>query len=623
MKGAIARPPQVDVPGRSPFLFDVRAVGVFRILLAGTILFDQLIRAADWRAFHSADGLLSATDSRAWDSPWLWSVYWLSDGPVLALVLEAVRFIATLALLVGVRSRLAAFVLFVLLASVAARNPLLLQGGDKVLVVMTFFAAFLPLGQRFSLSRLWFGETSAPYVCSAATLAYAVQILLVWFMAGILKIGDPWLEGKAISMALHLEAFTTETARLWRHWDWLAQPLTLFVFWLECLAPLLVLVPVLWCRLIGLVALVILEVGIFFSIEAGLFPLISLVSLVPLVPVHIVDGLANVLSRRRATGTSLVLFFDRDCRFCAFACRLLVACCSTHDANLREAQSDPIASRILEDDFAWSVVEWAPGDTPPAADRYRRGWEAVLLVMRRSPRPWLARILPGAVRGDAIYAWIGRNRGSIGRCCGAVFGHQNANGWHGEMGRFAAAAVLVIVLAWNAASFPSAHARLDLRPLVEPLVAALNLKQYWNMFAPPYDRDFWYAIPALRRDGGRADLLSGRPVALRPPRDGPDRYGGYRWRKTTFRSAQRSEFGRVVEYFCRTGQWAAVDLWEFGRPNLGVAATAEAPYETAQLGRWRCDDFHGVAAVDDDAIDAFRTDIDHRIREVDGAVRGL
>ncbi|MYA15562.1 MAG: hypothetical protein F4Z28_01700 [Gammaproteobacteria bacterium] len=625
MIAALARPPQVHGPGRSPFLFDVRAVGVFRILLAGTILFDQLIRAADWRAFHSASGLVSAADSRAWDSPWLWSVYWLSDGPLLPMVLEALRFAATLALLFGVRSRLAAFVLFVLLASVAARNPLLLQGGDKVLIVMTFFAAFLPLGERFSLSRLWFGETSAPYVRSAATLAYAVQVLLVWFMAGLLKIGDPWLDGSAVSMALHLEAFTTETARLWRHWDWLAQPLTLFVFWLECLAPLLALVPVLWCRLIGLAALVILEAGIFISIEAGLFPLISLVSLVPLVPLQIVNRLAAGLSRgRAATGTPLVLFFDGDCRFCAFACRLLLACCGARDAAMREARSDPIASRILEDHFAWSVVECAPGDAPPTAEGYRRGWEGVLMVVQRSPRPWLTRILPGSVRGERTYAWIGRNRHLFGRFGGAVFGHRSTAGWHGEAGRFATASALVVVLAWNAATLSAAHGRLDMRPLVAPLVGAANLKQYWRMFAPsPYYDDFWYVIPALARDGDRADLLSGRPVALRPPRDGPNRYGGYRWRKITFNSAQQGEFGRVVEYFCRNGLWAAVDLWEFRRPNLGVAATAETPYETTQLGRWRCDAFEGVDGVDENAVDAFRTEIDHSIRQVDGVLRGL
>ena len=245
---------------RSPFTFDLRAVGLFRILLALTILFDQAVRMGDWDAFHSAVGLVSLADARAWDSAWLWSVYWLSDGPWLPYVLEALRFVASIALLLGVRSRLAAFTLFALLASVAARNPLLLQGGDRVLVVMTFFAAFLPLGQRFSMTRLWFGEAHGTLYRSAATWAFAVQVLLVWFMSGILKTGEQWWsDGTAISMALHLEAFTSEFARLWRHWDWLVQPMTLFVFWLECLGPLLLLVPVLWCRIAGLVLLVGLE----------------------------------------------------------------------------------------------------------------------------------------------------------------------------------------------------------------------------------------------------------------------------------------------------------------------------------------------------------------------------
>lgn len=223
---------------RSPFTFDLRAVGLFRALLALTILFDQAIRMGDWDAFHSASGLVSLADSRTWDDAWLWSVYWLSDGPWLPYVLEALRFVASIALLLGIRARLAAFVLFVLLASVAARKPLLLQGGDKVLVVMTFFAAFLPLGQRFSMTRLWFGESTGALYRSAATFAFAVQVLLVWFMSGVLKTGEQWWsDGTAISMALHLEAFTSEFARLWRPWDWLLQPMTLFVFWLECLAP--------------------------------------------------------------------------------------------------------------------------------------------------------------------------------------------------------------------------------------------------------------------------------------------------------------------------------------------------------------------------------------------------
>ena len=596
-------------PAANPFLLDVRAIGVFRVLLALVILLDQIVRLCDWQAFHSVFGVVPLADSRAWESPWVWSLYWLSDGPILPYVLEVVRLLATIALLFGIRSRLSAFVLFVLLASIAARNPLLLQGGDKVLVVMTFFAVFLPLGQWGSLERLWFGTRPQPSYRSAATVAYVIQILLVWFMAGILKTGEQWWSsGTAISMALHLEAFTTEFARLWRDWDWFLRPLTLFIFCLECLAPLLVLVPNFWCRLTGLFALIALEVGIWLSLEVGLFPLISLISLVPLFPGRLIDFVTRRWPQRRR-GADLVLFFDRDCRFCAFACRLLMTLCGIRGAEMREAQSNPIAARILQESFAWSVTRSRASDQTGAASEldpdFRKGWDAVRFLVQQSPRSWLLRVLPAGVSGERVYGWIGRKRGAIGLAGATCFGRKSAAGRHGPVGRFMVSFALGVVLAWNVVSYPKVHEWVDLRPLVRPLVSVLNLTQYWSMFAPyPYDSDTWHVMPALARDGSRVDLLSDSPLSLQPPRDGPAHYGGYRWRKIVWRSLRRGEFERVFGYFCRTGEWTAIDLWEFRRPNLGSAATAEAPYQVARSGRWQCAD------VDESDVAGFRSDTD-------------
>ena len=478
---------------------------------------------------------------------------------------------------------------------------------------MTFFAAFLPLGERFSMARLWFGAPVPPLYRSAATAGYAVQVLLVFFMAGILKTGEAWWpDGTAISLAVHLEAYVTETARLWRHWDGPARALTGLVFWLECLAPLLALAPAFWPRTAGVGALVILEVGIFFSIEAGLFPLISLVSLVPLTPPRVVEAIARGVRRREGSrGAELVLFYDRSCRFCAFACRFLLALAGVRGAGIREAQSDPVAAEILEREFEWSVVERGAVGREGG---YRRGWEAVRFVAGQSPRPWLARLLPGPAAGARLYVWIGRNRGRFGAAGRLAFGRGDRPGWHGEVGRFAVAYALTVVLAWNAATYPALRDRVDLRPLVEPLVASLNLVQYWDMFAPaPPSLDVWHALPALARDGGRVDLLSGRPVSLQPPRDGPDRYGGYRWRKTIEKSQWRGELDRVSVYFCDTGHWAAMDIWQFARPNQGTAATADAPFEATRLGRWRCD------SVDAHRVDAFQTEVDAAMAGAAGA----
>ncbi len=596
--------------GKSPFSLDVRAVGLFRILFALVLIGDQLIRLGDWHAFHSVQGLVSLADSRAWEGPWTWSLYWISDAPWLPYVLEALRALATLTLLFGMRSRLSAFVLFVLLASVTARNPLLLQGGDKVLVAMAFFGCFLPLGERYSIERLWFGGTSPATCQSAGTAAYVIQILLVWFMGGVLKTGGQWWDsGTAVSMALHLEAFASEFARLWRDWDWLMQPTTLLVFWIECLAPLLLLAPNLWSRLAGLVALVGLEAGIWLNLEVGLFPFISVISMVPLIPHRCMEFIARrqaqFVSRRES---DLVLFYDRNCRFCAFACRLLLAVSGIRGASLRVAQADERAARILDDSFSWSVTRTPGPHAREGAARpqagYRQGWEAVRFLVRNSPRPWLLHLLPGATTGHRLYLRIGRNRGALGAIGAFAFG-TTPPVRTGRFGNSLAGVAVTLVLIWNLVTYPAVRDRYDLRPWVEPAIGLLNLKQYWDMFAPhPYVNDFWHVMPALARDRTRQDLLSGLPVNLAPPVDGPDRYGGYRWRKIVLRSMQRGEFDRVLRYFCRTNRWTAIDLWEFSRPNTGTAATAQNPYHALLAWRWQCDN------VNQDTVKGFRADVD-------------
>ena len=136
--------------------------------------------------------------------------------------------------------------------------------------------------------------------------------------------------------------------------------------------------------------------------------------------------------------------------------------------------------------------------------------------------------LPGPALGDRLYAWIGRNRGAIGAAGGFCFGRSGTGTRHGPSGRLVVSLALATVLAWSTVAYPAVRDWKDLRPLAIPLVSLFNLKQCWNMFAPyPLSSDAWHVMPGLARDGTRADVLSGRPIRLDPPRDGPDRYGGY------------------------------------------------------------------------------------------------
>ena len=569
-------------PSPRMFEMDVRAVGIFRITLGMVLLADQVIRLVEWDAFHGPDSLMAHEARHRWEGVWMWSVYWMTENRGLPYLLEAVRLIATIGLTLGIRSRVMAGIAFIVVSSVMNYNPLLLQGGDRVLVVMLFFAIFLPLGGRYSLEALWHGPEKHEKFRSIGSAAYAIQVILVFFMSGILKTSAAWTSDfTAISMAVHLEDFATELARLWRHWDPVAQTLTFIVIWIEWLAPAIALGPGFWARSIGIGALLMLEVGIWLSLEVGLFPFISIISLLPLVPGTWLD---LVLKPHGEQGKGWTLYYDRTCSFCLFACRLLKAGCGWQRAQVMPAQDDTGANSILEEHWSWSLR--ADGES-----EYTRGWQAVRRMLDESGRGWITRCLPTGDKGEDCYRWIGERRGALGLTGAVIFGYRRwaTSGWIGEG---VALAAVASVIAWNIATYPAVRAKVDYRQVVDPFVSVFNLRQYWNMFAPaPYYDDWWLIGIGLDRDGNILNVFNGEPLPehITPPRDGPRHHGGYRWRKIMKRSNQRNEMDRVFRHWCKTGRWQAMSVWVVWRKNKGDATTAKGQYNEGQHWWWKCE----------------------------------
>ena len=79
------------------------------------------------------------------------------------------------------------------------------------------------------------------------------------------------------------------------------------------------------------------------------------------------------------------------------------------------------------------------------------------------------------------------------------------------------------------------------------------------------------------------------PHAITVPRDGPEHYGGYRWRKILRRSTELNKLERVLGYWCRTGDWQAMTVWVVIRKNKGNHSTAHGRYEREQWWKWKCD----------------------------------
>ena len=276
---------------------DVRALAALRIGLGALLLVDLAGRARDLVAHYTDAGVLSRADlvrlsgRRALASVHILSGTW--EGQALLFVVAAV---CAVALLVGYRTTLATVASWIFFMSVNARNPGVVYGFDGLLRVTLFWAMFLPLGACWSVDARRSHGTRALRVLSVGTVAYFVQIALVYLITGFRKSAPEWrTDGTALYYALSIDQLVTPLGQQMLAFPSLLKALTPAVLWLEVLGPFLLFVPVgtTVMRTLAVLAFVLLHAGIGVTLNTGLFPWISILAMVPFLPSKVWDRLGT------------------------------------------------------------------------------------------------------------------------------------------------------------------------------------------------------------------------------------------------------------------------------------------------------------------------------------------
>ena len=118
---------------------DLRSLALLRIGVAVLTLRDLVDRARDLTEYYTDTGVLprALLTREYWNQAW-WSLH-LSSGELSGqLLLFAVHALAALALLVGWRTRIASWSVYLLTVSLQNRNPLVLDGSDRLLLLLLF-----------------------------------------------------------------------------------------------------------------------------------------------------------------------------------------------------------------------------------------------------------------------------------------------------------------------------------------------------------------------------------------------------------------------------------------------------------------------------------------------------
>ena len=555
----MSNPPLVsrlfDVLAR-PFRLDFRSLAIFRIGLGLLLLADIFNRIWYVRAHYTDFGVMprEVVLETLWNSHWI-SLHMANGALWFQIVLFTIAALASLAVLVGYRTKWAVAIAWLLTISVQARNPLVGQGGDIVFRLLLFWGFFLPISAVYSvdsaLDRTERDEDRTSVV-SATTIAYVAQICFIYGFAYLLKTGDEWYPDlTATYYALHLDQFTTPVGDFIRQQEFILEELTLLTYGLEGFGWLLLLVPFLhrFFRLLAIALFISMHLGFAVSMKLGLFSYISCVAWLALLPPKFWSERFETF--RQAGDDYRIECAERDAAFWHKLGRLLRTFLILPRATItqrdRSDSDEHLPPESAED--VWAVVV-------PSGKRHK-GYEGFLKLVEASPLLGVCAPLlgwgPVASIGRGLWRGLAR-RHTWTRRLGETLAFRSISLDAGLIRQAAAGSAIVLCFLWNLQTVPSLNYTMP--DELRDVTVAFRLDQKWNMFAPyPLKDDGWYVVPAELKDGTRFDLFQRNPtIDWSKPKDVSATYESQRWRKYMMNlwmaehSNQRLYYGK---YLCR------------------------------------------------------------------------
>lgn len=279
---------------------ETSTLGLFRIAFALVVVAWTISLAPALYSFYGDDGILPSQPDGPLGS---WGLLQLDSGPVAVTIVYLLLLVGALCLAFGFKTRLAAVVVFVCLVSFARRDPWVLNSGDLLVIVLSFYLMLAPSGAALSVDR-WLAARPRFWEFPRRSLwplrLIQVQVSLLYFFAVWAKLrGDTWNDGTAVSYAFRIEdierfpvpGFVTDSLLLVNllTYGTLAVELALAILvWNGKLRP--------WVLLLG----VGLHLGIDYAVRVGFFSYAALVAYIAFLPPETVRSWVYRLRDRAA-----------------------------------------------------------------------------------------------------------------------------------------------------------------------------------------------------------------------------------------------------------------------------------------------------------------------------------
>lgn len=296
--------PRPLISAWNSFWFDpvsTSTLAVFRIAFGLVAFAWSVSLVPDATSFFSKNGILPDQPDFPGVLGGAWGLLGVfpSKGAMIALVVLSI--VASLCLMLGLFSQLAAAVVFLAVMSFERRNPFVFNSGDVLVRLLAFYLIFAPGSASLSLERFvrnrkdfWTFPARAPWAIRLIQIQFSVVYLIaVWTKVR----GTTWNAGTAVSMALRITdvarlpvpSFVTHSALISNIFTFgtLALELSLAILvWNRKLRP--------WVLLAGLS----LHLGIEYSIRVGFYGLAITSMYLVWVPPERMDAIVLAVRRR-------------------------------------------------------------------------------------------------------------------------------------------------------------------------------------------------------------------------------------------------------------------------------------------------------------------------------------
>lgn len=491
-----------DLSAFKPSSSGLQSLSLFRILFGILLFFDYLLNVAPYlRVFYSDRGLITrAANFEAHSGSSMLSLLNTLDHPWHLAAFSVVYTIAVVCLIIGYRTNLAKWIVFIGCVSLYQRNVMVTAGSDMLVRLFLLWCLFVPLARYWSvdaaLNRMP-RDIKVPFWLMAGVKS---QVSMLYFFSALFKLaGDVWRQGVAPAWAMHDGVHGTPLGAAFADtFPFLMAPMSYGIITFQLIFPLLVYSPVFndFTRAIALLGAFVMHASFIVLLEVGNFPEVCITYLVLLIPGHWLDAL---LGRRRQRLEKIEIFYEPGCGFCEKTALIFREFCLSPNSRVQAADADAAVLATLRGNNSWVVRDHAHGKT------YLK-WEAVAFVLRQSPITWIFGVITSLPLLKqifaSVYVWIGRSRPILGKFTATALPFNEKPYKPTVVAQILCASFIVLAFAGNVLSLPYYEQRRLGPDWLRATIAMLQLHQRWNLFAPsPVHYIYDYKVSGISMSG--------------------------------------------------------------------------------------------------------------------------